>query len=92
MQKRDQSVPLDWRRKTLPDEITNECRKIYSQAIGDGWREVTGTIIMDKNNVVVGFRMHFVKDGTESKEVVVPASPELAAASTTLIPSAATAR
>jgi hypothetical protein len=33
---------------------------------------------MDKNNTVVGFRMHFVKDGKESKEVVVPASPELA--------------
>ena len=70
-------MKADWEKTTLPKPLTDECRKLYTEAVGEGWREVAGTIIMDKNDVVVGFRMHFVKDGTESKEVVVPATPEL---------------
>jgi len=70
-------MKADWEKTTLPKPLTDECRKLYTEAVGEGWREVAGTIIMDKNDVVVGFRMHFVKDGTESKEVVVPAAPEL---------------
>ena len=65
-----------WEKKTIPTDITDRCREIFTQAVGDGWHETTGTIIMDKDNRVVGFRMALSKDGA-LKEIVVPASPEL---------------
>jgi len=77
MQNQDLSVPLDWNKKTMPEQLTNGCKQILYQALEDGWREVKGTIILDANDQVVGFRMAFVKPDGQHKEVVVPAAPEL---------------
>ena len=66
----------DWEKKTLSTELTDKCRALFSEAVGDGWREVAGTIIMDSDNRVVGFAMCLHKDG-KGKEIVIAAPPEL---------------
>ena len=77
MPSQDQSVPLDWKKKSLPENVSQKCRDLLSEAVGEGWREVAGTVLLDENDTVVGFRMHLTRNGKESKEVVVPATPEL---------------